>query len=147
MPATAIPLREDIASAVEDVDAGYVTQCHQWTRNLSSEGYARCYAGEGMSPLYVHRLVYERAHGAIPQGMHIDHLCRNRACCRLEHLELVTHAENLRRGEGARLTAEDVEAIRSSALSNRALAQKFGVHHAHISKVRRGVKWADTLSR
>lgn len=46
---------------------------------------------------YVHRVTYEMAHGPIPEGLTIDHLCRNRACCLPEHLEPVTQAENNRR--------------------------------------------------
>lgn len=41
-----------------------------------------------------HRVTYEHRHGAIPDGLHIDHLCRNRLCCNPDHLEAVTQAEN-----------------------------------------------------
>ena len=45
--------------------------------------------------------VWWLAHGrAIPDGMQLDHLCRNRACVRLDHLEPVTRKENLLRGIG-----------------------------------------------
>lgn len=35
-----------------------------------------------------HRLVWEVVNGAIPKGYEIDHLCKNRRCCRVEHLDL-----------------------------------------------------------
>ena len=48
----------------------------------------------------VHR-VWWLAHGReIPEGMQLDHLCRNRACVRLDHLEVVTARENILRGQG-----------------------------------------------
>jgi len=47
---------------------------------------------------YAHRLAYERARGPIPDGLVIDHLCRNRWCCNPDHLEAVTNEENILRG-------------------------------------------------
>ena len=46
----------------------------------------------------VHRLSYEAARGPIPDGLVLDHLCRNHRCVLPEHLEPVTRAENTRRG-------------------------------------------------
>lgn len=48
-----------------------------------------------------HRFVYELLVGPIPEGLVIDHLCRNRACVNPKHLEPVTFKENILRGEGA----------------------------------------------
>lgn len=47
-----------------------------------------------------HRYFWEKTNGPIPEGLVIDHLCRNRACVNLEHLEVVTGRENCLRGIG-----------------------------------------------
>ena len=46
---------------------------------------------------YTHRVSYETFVGPIPDGLQIDHLCRNRACCNPEHLEPVTPLVNTHR--------------------------------------------------
>ena len=46
-----------------------------------------------------HRAAYVSRRGAIPPGLVLDHLCRNRACCNPSHLEPVTNRENARRGD------------------------------------------------
>jgi hypothetical protein len=48
--------------------------------------------------MLAHRVAYLALVGPIPEGKELDHRCRNRACVRPECLELVTHAENVRRG-------------------------------------------------
>ena len=44
-----------------------------------------------------HRVSYEHWNGKIPEGLEIDHLCRVRRCVNPQHLEAVTHLENMRR--------------------------------------------------
>ena len=50
---------------------------------------------------YAHRYAYEQAHGAMPEGLVTDHLCRRTRCVNPDHLEPVTHKENILRGVGA----------------------------------------------
>lgn len=76
--------------------------CWLWTGAVNSAGYGQIRQGGRIH--YVHRLSYEDAHGPIPDGFQIDHLCRVRNCLRPEHLEAVTPGENTRRGEPARRT-------------------------------------------
>lgn len=50
----------------------------------------------------VHRVLYEQLVGTVPDGLDLDHLCRNRACCNPRHVEPTTRSENLRRGLAGR---------------------------------------------
>lgn len=68
--------------------------CHVFQGALD-RGYGR--VGIGRKAEYAHRVMFEAANGPIPDGLHIDHLCRNRSCCNPAHLEAVTQAENNRR--------------------------------------------------
>jgi len=47
--------------------------------------------------VYAHRYAWELVHGSIPEGLEIDHTCRNTRCVNVEHLEAVTRLENNRR--------------------------------------------------
>lgn len=81
-----------------------VGQCWEW-QGYRSHGYGHIYSPTHGRILKAHRVAYELFVGPIPAGLHIDHLCRNRACVRPDHLEPVTAKENLLRGIG--LTARN----------------------------------------
>lgn len=74
--------------------------CWIWTGSKGRQGYGRTTHGDGSTKYTgTHRLTYMRIVGAVPEGLELDHLCRVRSCCNPEHLEPVTHRENMLRGE------------------------------------------------
>jgi len=80
-------------SKVEKQDDG----CWVWIGGLFNTGYG-CFSFSGKNKA-AYRWLYELAVGPVPDGLQLDHLCRNRACVRPSHLEPVTCQENLLRGE------------------------------------------------
>ena len=70
--------------------------CWEWTAYRTPKGYGQVWLGDRM--WLAHRIVYEALVGPIPDGLQIDHLCRNPGCVNPMHLEPVTSWENSRRG-------------------------------------------------
>lgn len=57
-------------------------------------------ARERTQVVRAHRYAWEFMNGPVPEGLQLDHLCRNRACCNPWHLQPVTPLVNTRRGIG-----------------------------------------------
>lgn len=100
--------------------------------------------GYGMMNLHdgtygrAHRVFYERTKGPIPDGFHVDHLCRNTLCVNPAHLEAVPCATNVRRGRATRFTDRDVCAMRwlvSIGVSRSVVADRFGTTYAYVSSL------------
>lgn len=68
--------------------------CWIWTGSCNNNGYGII---RDHGPHLIHRWVWLRLGGVIPEDMELDHLCRVTACCNPQHLEVVTHQENMRR--------------------------------------------------
>lgn len=72
--------------------------CWEWIAHKNQYGYGT-YSIQSRSYM-AHRVAYELEIGPIPDGLEIDHLCRNRGCVNPAHMEPVTARENTLRGEG-----------------------------------------------
>lgn len=79
------------------------TGCHQSTYSVTSAGYAQIGwqpSGESNKGTTAHRAAWTAVYGPIPDGLTVDHLCKNRRCVNVEHLRLLTNFENARRTHG-----------------------------------------------
>ncbi len=90
MPAKRI-LSERFWEKVQKTDG-----CWEWQAAKDGCGYGFIWVRTRM--YRAHRISYEMLHGPIPAGLQIDHLCCNPGCVNPSHLEVVTQAENMRRG-------------------------------------------------
>lgn len=85
-----VPVRE--RPVVRTVDP---RECILWKGCRDRDGYGAKWVNG--TRVMVHRWAYEQAFGPVPSGLQIDHLCKNRACYRPDHLEAVSRLENIRR--------------------------------------------------
>lgn len=85
----------DIAEVLDNLVEVEATNCLEWQR-AKARGYGIVSFNGKMQ--MVHRVVYEHLIGPIPEGLQIDHLCRNRACSNPGHLDPVTARTNINRG-------------------------------------------------
>ncbi len=134
--------RSPVRMIVED--RGYKTPCWiwQWAHHPAGYGVMRI-NGKNRQ---VHCIEYEKVHGPIPKGMYIDHLCRVPACINPDHLEMVTNAENVRRGLRASVTREDVFRLfelRKTGRTWKDIAVELGMTYDNARAIACGKRWGD----
>jgi HNH endonuclease len=132
--------------------------CWEWTGARYPEGYGqfRKILGETRA----HRLAYRLAFGPFNHGEQVLHHCDNPPCCRPDHLFLGSNIDNVAdkvskgrhqqhgRHWNAKLTEADVAEIRrlysprgANGVSNRKLAERYGVSRVQISNITLGRQW------
>ena len=85
------------------IQVGSAEECWPWTGALNGSGYGVIsrggsrVRGDVIKNALAYRAAWELTNGPVPEGLELDHLCRNKACCNPAHLEPVTHEENMRR--------------------------------------------------
>jgi hypothetical protein len=127
-------MRERLRKAVAIDDAG----CWVWQRALTRTGYGHINArGDQLA----HRVSYRAFTGPIPDGMQLDHLCRNRACINPAHLEPVDNRENVLRGTGpTALNARKTHCIRGHELSPENVYDREGGRHCKVCQRERNAR-------
>lgn len=92
------------------------------------------------------KYLWEEANGPIPKGFEPDHSCKNIRCINLEHVEIITSAENNARAH-RKLTADQVREIRSKlgSTTKAQLARDFGVSFMTITFIERRKTWKDLV--
>lgn len=126
--------------------------CWMWQQGITTPGYARMTV-DGKEAL-AHRVFYERRFGPIPAGLHLDHVksrgCVGPPCVNPDHMEPVTPGENARRGNGTKLSLDDVAAIRSqnprTLAECKRLAAEYGVAWRYLYMIVKGWSRRDSGS-
>jgi hypothetical protein len=122
-------------------------ECWVWLATRNHRGYGLFWAAGRYDS--ASRVAYKLAYGPIPAGASVCHRCDNPPCCNPAHLFIGTQAMNLadmvakgrqarhlgRTNPMARLTDDDVRAIRSSGLPAAELAKRHGVHPRTVRDV------------
>lgn len=135
--------------------------CWLWTGPLSKPWRYGMFSYAPRKNMSAHRWIYMHLHGPLPSRIKVCHTCDNPQCVRPDHLFEGTHSDNMKdcaakgrmnyqidptiiQGENngqARLTADDVRAIRASNESMAALAIRYGVGHTTIRHIIQRDTW------
>lgn len=119
------------------------TGCWEWQKG-KSKGYGLKYI-DGKYVSRAHRWYYEQKYGLVPEGLDLDHKCKNRGCVNPEHLEPVSRAENVRRGKSAKVTWEQVFEIRKlytlGGITQAELSKKYSLSVSIIHYIVRYKTW------
>lgn len=130
--------------------------CLEWQGKRNKKGYARI--TQGSERVLLHRLVWEAAHGPLPDGLCVLHRCDNPPCYRLSHLFTGTVADNnadrSQKGRTARqtgalngraqVTDEQTQEIRRRYREGelqRVIGEDYGLSQSQVSKIVRQVAW------
>jgi hypothetical protein len=97
VPRTCLPRGSSVLDRLMFRTALLVNGCWEWRGARNQKGYGNIRIESYGPAKSAHRVAYAELVGPIPDGMEIDHLCKNRACINPQHLEAVTRTTNIQR--------------------------------------------------
>lgn len=120
------------------------TGCWIWGGKLNGNGYA--VSTRNHKSVRLARWLYERTFGALSVGMHVDHICRNRACINPYHLRPLTPRDNQLASPLLKLTkdkAREIRRLRSSGKTFSAIGSQFGISKRYVFDIVKRDAWKD----
>lgn len=129
------------------------TGCWLWQMSCTRDGYGLLKWNKITQR--AHRLAYTAFIGEIPEGNIVRHTCDTPQCCNPKHLVVGTVQDNvndmIKRGRGAygekhpsaRLTWDDVAAIRSSSEPVSVLVDTYGISESQIRRILNNTRWVE----
>ena len=122
--------------------------CWEWQKYLTGCGYGK--RGHAGKVYLAHRFSWLKYKGPIPSGLHVLHRCDNPCCVNPDHLFLGTHQDNMKNRQQhlvgslngrAKLTVEQVLAIRADKRLLREVAKDFGIGVSRVHEIRVRKTW------
>ena len=156
-PARLIAMRQKtIAERLSEFAKPATNGCVEWVGRRDRQGYGyMALVRDGIElKVKAHRAAFEQAHGPLDACQCVLHRCDNPSCINPAHLFAGSRADNHRDmcGKGrnatgvrhgkAKLSVDQVAAIRQSVAPIKVVAQTFGISEATVSRVKRGVVYA-----
>jgi hypothetical protein len=150
--------KKDIERFWSKVDVKAPNECWEWKGTKSEDGYGQFSCGRGVN-YRPNRVSWTIHFGSIPKGMLVCHICDNRSCANPSHLFLGTPKDNMidmaKKGRtgislgekhgSSKLKENDIMDIKRMLLkgiSQKKIANIFGISQYAISKIKRGITWS-----
>ena len=110
----------------------------------NKDGYIRILdapRSSGGRLVMLHRLEYEKVNGKIPDGFEVNHICKNRECCNVNHLEILSRSEHRTKDNSLRYRDRALKIVdfcrENPTLPQSKVGELFGVSQSAVSSILR----------
>ena len=107
----------------------------------NNDGYVRVLdkmRKDGGRLTMLHRMEWEKVNEPIPEGYTINHLCKNRECQNVNHMECLPHSEHITKDNSLRYIEKVIDRLKymvyNPGLTQVQYAEKFGISFQQVSR-------------